>query len=307
MAPRALASTAVTHPAPPSPQRKLGSRALRASNFKAKNFRPFEPVGARLRAMLLFWSSVHQAFRARAFVCLRQPSYFLFAWPKRKVTKEKGHPAYALSGLPARKVRESGPGFSNGHPVRAKRSRHPCRLPLRGLSTPTRRCRGAPGRAAGHRGPHSSEGPKQHQQQQQQQQQPGNSGASLCSAALAFQFHHRVRARKARCSTRGPCAAVSRGRQARRGIGRMPIPFRQHMDVLSKSQAPAHGLAGQESGKRQAGCRFLLVTSLLDKQKRSNSPSEGGRKLFALKRSVHQQQQATMSRPGWVTQAQTPC
>jgi hypothetical protein len=34
-------------------------------------------------------------------------------------------------------------------------------------------------------------------------------------------------------------------------------------------------------GKRQAGCRFLLVTSLLDKQKRSNSPSEGGRKLFA--------------------------
>ncbi|THD08487.1 hypothetical protein B1991_05395 [Rhodanobacter lindaniclasticus] len=25
----------------------------------------------------------------------------------------------------------------------------------------------------------------------------------------------------------------------------MPMPFRQHMDVLSKSPAPAHGLAGQ--------------------------------------------------------------
>jgi len=35
-------------------------------------------------------------------------------------------------------------------------------------------------------------------------------------------------------------------------------------------------------GKRQVGCRFLWVTSLLDKQKRSDSASEGGRKLFAL-------------------------
>jgi hypothetical protein len=33
-------------------------------------------------------------------------------------------------------------------------------------------------------------------------------------------------------------------------------------------------------GKRQAGCRFLLVTSLLDKQKRSNSVAEGDRKLL---------------------------
>ena len=39
-------------------------------------------------------------------------------------------------------------------PARAKRSRHPCRLPLRGLSTPTHRRTGAPGRAAGHPGPH---------------------------------------------------------------------------------------------------------------------------------------------------------
>jgi hypothetical protein len=36
-------------------------------------------------------------------------------------------------------------------------------------------------------------------------------------------------------------------------------------------------------GKHQAGCRFFLVTSLLDAQKRSNSSSEGGRKLFAMK------------------------
>ena len=31
----------------------------------------------------------------------------------------------ALAGPPARQVREPGPGFSNGHPARAKRSRPP--------------------------------------------------------------------------------------------------------------------------------------------------------------------------------------
>jgi hypothetical protein len=99
--------------------------------------------------------------KARAFVCLRQPSYFLFAWPKRKITKEKGHPAWRLPPIHGRPVREPGPGFSTGHPALAKRSRHPGRLPRRGLSSPTHRRTGAPGRAAGHPGPHFSEEPKQ--------------------------------------------------------------------------------------------------------------------------------------------------
>jgi len=42
----------------------------------------------------------------------------------------------------------------------------------------------------------------------------------------------------------------------------MPIPFRQHRDVLSKSPAPAHELAGREPGKRQAGWPFSLVIFL---------------------------------------------
>jgi hypothetical protein len=105
--------------------------------------------------------------KSRAFVRLWRPSYFLFAWPrarrmrartaklarrakgrmpgvKRNITKEKGHPAWRLPPIHGRQVREPGPGFSNGHPARAKRSRHPCRLPLRGLSTPTHRRTGAP-------------------------------------------------------------------------------------------------------------------------------------------------------------------
>ncbi len=54
------------------------------------------------------------AFRARAFVCLRQPSYFLFACSKRKITKEKEHPAWRLPGiLPGKSVRR-GRAFRSG-------------------------------------------------------------------------------------------------------------------------------------------------------------------------------------------------
>ena len=67
----------------------------------------------------------------------------------------------------------------------------------------------------------------------------------------------------------------TRGRAA--GVDRTSTPFRQHMDVLSKSPAPAHGLAGQEPGKRQAGWPSLWFLSLGQSRER-DSPSEGGRK-----------------------------
>jgi len=94
---------------------------------------------------------------AKAFVLLRRASHFL-SLAREKVTKERGTPlgACRASGncscvastrasmpSPARQVREPGPGFSTGHPALAKRSRHPCRLPLRGLSTPPHRRTGA--------------------------------------------------------------------------------------------------------------------------------------------------------------------
>ena len=84
---------------------------------------------------------------ARAFVRLRRPSYFLFAWPKRKLTKEKGHPAWRLPPIPGRQVREAWPGFSTAHPVLAKRDRHRADPPA-GLSSPPHRRTGATGRAA---------------------------------------------------------------------------------------------------------------------------------------------------------------
>ncbi len=73
--------------------------------------------------LLLCW--LRCACKARAFVRLRRPSYFSLCVAKEKVTKEKGHPAWRLPPIPGRQVREAGPGFSNGHPARAKRSRHP--------------------------------------------------------------------------------------------------------------------------------------------------------------------------------------
>jgi hypothetical protein len=44
--------------------------------------------------------------------------------------------------------------------------------------------------------------------------------------------------------------------------------FSPGQDALSKSPAPAHGLAGQEPGKRQAGWPFSLVIFLFGHAKR---------------------------------------
>src|SRR5665213_3583674 len=75
----------------------------------------------------------------------------------------------------------------------------------------------------------------------------------------------------ARCSTRGPCAAVSRGRQAAK---RESTPFRQHKDVLSKSPAPAHGLAahGWAASAQRGGLLFWLLFSWPRKRQVTRAP-----------------------------------
>ena len=97
---------------------------------------------------------------SRAFVRLRRPSYFLFAWPKRKITKEKGHPAWRLPGiLPAKSVSRGRAFRQDSCPVeKASTSLSmPAARPVVPDSPPHR----GPGRAAGHRGPHYSEEPDQ--------------------------------------------------------------------------------------------------------------------------------------------------
>jgi len=154
---------------------------------------------------------------------------------KRKVTKREGHPAYALSGLPARKVRGRVTGFVDstscadaklagilaGHPAGFSSTRPPLQR--------------GPGRTAGHPGPHFSEVPDQ---------QHSNSRAPLRSCRC-LQLHHRVRATMARRSTRGPLRggeAGSTGRAA--GIDR-------DVDAFS----PAHGCAVEKPGPGSRTCR----------------------------------------------------
>ena len=86
----------------------------------------------------------------------------------------------------------------------------------------------------------------------------------------------------ARCSTRGPCAAVSRGRQARRGVDRDVDSFSIGQDAPSKSPAPAHGLAGHgcPASAKRGGLSLWLSFSLAT-QRESNSGAIGGTKALA--------------------------
>jgi len=74
---------------------------------------------------------------------------------QEKSNQKRRPPRLALAAHPWAASPWAGDGLFDRTPVRAKRHRHPCRCPLRGLSSPARRRTGAPGRAAGHPGPHS--------------------------------------------------------------------------------------------------------------------------------------------------------
>ncbi|HXD37826.1 MAG TPA: hypothetical protein VN624_14310, partial [Rhodanobacter sp.] len=174
---------------------------------------------------------------------------------KEKVTKREGHPASALSGHPARKVRVRATGFFDstscaGEKLAGIPAGHPA-----GFPTPARRYRGVLGKAAGHRGPHSVMKRKSKSQSQSQSRASVRRSSALDLAVL------KSAGQDGSLLYRGPCAAVRRGRQAaQRASAGMPMPFRQHMDVLSKSPAPAHGLAGQarawmpELRQRRSSC-----------------------------------------------------
>ncbi len=109
---------------------------------------------------------------------------------------------------------------------------------------------------------------------------PARSG-TFCSWLFSSRYRaaaaHRVRARMARCFTRGSCAAVKVGTTGRvAGVDRRSAPFRQHRATAWMPELRQRRSGCPMPGKRQARCRSLLGTSLLDKQKRSTSPSAGG-------------------------------
>ena len=117
---------------------------------------------------------------------------------------------------------------------------------------------------------------------------------------------HRVRATMARCSTRGPCAAVRWGRQARRGVDRDVDSFSPGQESGRKARHRLTDLPSMDARQALSGVSFslgyfyftpgILPSALrasfavhprscadVDKQKRSTSAREAGRNALALR------------------------
>ena len=212
---------------------------------------------------------------------------------KEKVTKEKEHPASAPYGhratapgvastpasmpSPARKVRGRVTGFvDRASCPGAKLAGIPAGQPA-GFPSPARRCRGAPGKAAGHPGPHSVIKLKN----------KGQSKASVCRRFALDPVLLKSADQEGPLLYRGPCAAVRRGRQAaQRALPGMATPFRAGRSPLEKPGPGSRTCwAGCPTSAKRGGLSLWLSFSLAT-QRESNSPSEGGRKLFALKKKV---------------------
>ncbi len=216
---------------------------------------------------------------------------FSLAWPKRKITKEKGHPASAPDGHPVHQVRGRATGvFDSTSCAGEKLAGIPAGHPA-GFPTPARRCRGVPGKAAGHRGPHSSQEPGQElplTQPSPPSWERGRSGSAvlLLLACSCFCFCFVVLKSAGHDGPllyRGPCAAVRRGRQAaQREPTGMSAPFRQGRMPCRKARPRLTDLLGRMPNKRQAGWPSLLVTFLLATQEKSDSVAEGDRPLLAF-------------------------
>ncbi|CAM0997881.1 hypothetical protein EJMOOK_04330 [Rhodanobacter sp. Root179] len=190
------------------------------------------------------------ASERKAFVCLWQPSHLSLSG-QRNVAQREATPLPRLADLLFARFASRGRAFRQHIHVLAKRHRHPCRCPLRGLSSPPRRCRGAPGRAtrilrvlfrrAGSRA---------------ELRRPG-----AFASALAFCFCFSASSPSAGHDgpllCRGPLCggeAGSTGRAA--GADRDVGSFSPGQDALSKSPAPAHGLVGQDAQQAPSGVAF---------------------------------------------------
>jgi len=158
-----------------------------------------------------------------------------------------------------------------------KTGRHPCRPPLRGFPSPARRFRGAPDRAAGHRGPHFSNEPEP-------EQQPGHrgvgghcprwhavgAGALDQRATLRFSLLSvpGFSASKSIARERAPtvsCAAWPCGwkRCARSGCDAPLFPIPHSPLPIPGSQLPAlrSSCPGPSAGRRSAGGRAAARSS----------------------------------------------
>ncbi|CAM0999849.1 hypothetical protein EJMOOK_14395 [Rhodanobacter sp. Root179] len=142
---------------------------------------------------------------------------------------------------------------------------------LRADPPPARRCRGAPGRAAGHRGPHFSEEPDQEQ-----------SGGDpelllrLWSLLLHFSFITECGPRWPAALPGVPCAAVRRGRQAaQRALPRMATPFRTGRMPVRKARPRLTDLPDRSPASAKRGVVFSwLLLFWTSKREVTRPPKE---------------------------------
>ena len=258
-------------------------------------------------------------FRAKSFRPPSEGELLSLACP-RESNQREGHPAYAPCGHPARKVRGRFTGFVDSTSCADAKlagilAGHPA-----GFPTPARRFRGAPGRTAGHPGPVELAS-----ESNSNQSEVLGCCCSAVDLAVDLAFLESA-GPDGPLFCPGPLCGGEAGTIGRAaGTDRDGGSFSHGQDARSKSPAPAHALAGQEPGKRQAGWPSLWLLSLTPgvlpyalragsavraRSKRarghareSDSSSVGGRKLFALRRN----DATKSSRLKSLSQAHKPC
>jgi len=93
----------------------------------------------------------------------------------------------------------------------------------------------------------------------------------------------------ARCSSQGPSVAVRRGREGRAaGIAKEGDAFSTGQESGRKARPRLTDSEGRSPESATAGCRFLLATSPLDKQRRSSSATGRWTKPSCRWRQAHE-------------------
>jgi hypothetical protein len=168
----------------------------------------------------------------------------------RESSQREGHPGGTPSGLPARKVREMAVGFFDrascpDEKLAGIRAGHPA-----GFSTVTSPRPRGPGKSSAHPCAHS--------------------WCARCASAEDAGFSH--------FALGGPlCGGEARTTRPAGESARMPTPFRQDRDVLSKSPDEPHAPGGHRPAGAVSGCRSLWLLSLGQARESDSLPGRGAK------------------------------
>jgi hypothetical protein len=172
--------------------------------------------------------------KCRAFTLLRRASYFSFTCPKEKSPRENDTPLTRFAGIVPAKSAGGLRGLSTGLPALTPNWFASLRTTLRAVPPPTRRFRGAPGRAT----------------------RLLRVLFRRARATLRFGFSPSA-GHDGPLLSRGPCAAVRRGRQAaQRASTWLSMPFRQGRMPCRKARPRLTDLPPTDGRQAPSGVAF---------------------------------------------------